>query len=548
MIVLVGFMGAGKTTVGRALATRLGLGFVDTDELVETRAGASVAEIFATGGEAAFRELEREVAAEVLVGEDRVVALGGGAIGDPATCAALEWTTVVHLDVGFNEAMKRVGTDAARPLLSGDPRALHAERRPLYDRLADITVDTDGLMVDDVVSKVVDRLHPAPKARGRESEPAAPETGPVRVQVSVGDRSYEVVVGTGLVARLPELVTLPRDTERAFVITHPELRERAEGMSDSLAGAGLSVKIVTVPAGESSKSLDTAARLYDELARSNASRRDLVVGMGGGVVTDLAGFVASTLNRGMPCLHVATTLMAQVDAAIGGKTAVNLAHGKNLVGTFYQPLAVICDVETLVTLGEREVRNGLAEVVKYGLIGDPELLATVENRAPDLLKAEPELMTKVVARCVRYKAAIVAEDERDETGKREWLNYGHTFAHAIEAATGFGAVAHGEAVGLGMVLAARAARLLDRVNDACVMRHERAVETVGLPLDLQLDFEALKSAWAHDKKYRRGVRFVLLLQPESMEAELRERGEGVPESGVEVPDEVLAEAVGSMSR
>ncbi|MDQ3985237.1 MAG: 3-dehydroquinate synthase, partial [Actinomycetota bacterium] len=274
----------------------------------------------------------------------------------------------------------------------------------------------------------------------------------------------------------------------------------------------------------------------------------LVVGMGGGVVTDLAGFVASTLNRGMPCLHVATTLMAQVDAAIGGKTAVNLAHGKNLVGTFYQPLAVICDVETLVTLGEREVRNGLAEVVKYGLIGDPELLATVENRAPDLLKAEPELMTEVVARCVRYKAAIVAEDERDETGKREWLNYGHTFAHAIEAATGFGAVAHGEAVGLGMVLAARAARLLDRVNDACVMRHERAVETVGLPLDLQLDFEALKSAWAHDKKYRRGVRFVLLLQPESMEAELRERGEGVPESGVEVPDEVLAEAVGSMSR
>ena len=548
MIVLIGFMGAGKSTVGRAVADRLGLGFVDTDELVEKRAGASVADIFTTGGEGAFRELEREIAAEVLVGEDRVVALGGGAIGDPATCAALEWTTVVHLDVGIKEALKRVGSDEDRPLLAKDPRSLHAERRPLYERLADLTVLTDERAVADVVAEVTDRLRPPDKPRAEEEEGVAATDEPARVAVALGERSYDVIVGTDLVGRLPELVTLPPDAERAFVITHPELFDLAGRVQDSLAGAGLAVKIVVAPPGESSKSLDAAAHLYDELAAAHAGRRDLVVAVGGGVITDLAGFVASTLNRGMACLQVATTVTAQVDAAIGGKTGVNLEHGKNLVGTFHQPVAVICDVATLATLPEHEVRNGLAEVVKYGLIRDPDLVTIVEERASDLVKAEPDLMKEVVVRCARLKAGIVAADERDEAGTREWLNYGHTFGHAIEAAAGLGAVGHGEAVAVGMVLAARAARLLDRVNDACVDRHYSALEAVGLPVTLQLDFESLKKAWAHDKKYRRGVRFVLLHQPESMEVELRERGVGIPESGVEVPDEVLAKAIGSIAR
>jgi shikimate kinase/3-dehydroquinate synthase len=524
-IALAGFMGAGKTTVGRILATRLGLPFVDVDAVVEARTGTSIGALFEERGEAAFRRLESETVLEALRGPEAVVALGGGSLGDPSVATALEWATVVHLDVSFREAMRRLAGEAGRPMLRrADPKDLYDARRAAYDRAADLRVKVDGREPGDVAGEIA-ALVGAPG-----------EDGETRIPVPLGDRSYDVVVGRGLVARLAALFPLPADAEKAFVVTHPELEERAADAAASLSSAGLKTHALTVPPGEASKTVGAAAGLLGELARLGAHRHDLVVGFGGGVVTDLAGFVASTYHRGMPVVHVATTLLAQVDAAIGGKTAVNLSHGKNLVGTFHQPRAVVCDVETLATLPRPELAAGLAEVVKYGLIADPTLLDLVAGSAAPILDREPGVLTEVVSRSAAIKAGIVALDET-ESGARAHLNYGHTFGHAIEhvSARGDAPLRHGEAVALGMMAAAFAAHELGRIDDASVAAHRRALEAAGLPVSATFELGDLEDAWQHDKKYRRGVRFVLLA------------GLGRPEAGVEIDRSTLSRALRRLS-
>jgi 3-dehydroquinate synthetase len=252
------------------------------------------------------------------------------------------------------------------------------------------------------------------------------------------------------------------------------------------------------------------------------------------VVTDIAGFVASTFNRGMRVVHVPTSLLGQVDAAVGGKTGVNLAEGKNLVGTFHQPVAVVCDTRALETLPEPELRSGMAEVVKAGLIADPELLEFVTHKAADLMARDERSLLEVVGRSVAIKAAIVSEDER-EGGRRAVLNYGHTFAHAIEQTSGYEGFRHGEAVAVGMMAAAWLARLLDRIDEGGVAAHRRALEAMDLPTTAQLDLDRLEQAWKRDKKYDRGVRFVLLSRI------------GHAEYGITAPRDAIAGAIAKVS-
>ncbi len=543
MIVLVGFMGAGKSSVGPLLAERLKLPFVDSDALVAQSARASIAEIFSTGGEAAFRGLEREVVAEVLAGPDAVVALGGGALGDPVTGAALEWATVIHLHVEVADALKRIGDPASRPMLAReDPRALYERRVPAYERLADLRVETSGRDPAEVADLIAAQIDRPSDERPTEPSPPPGPGGIRRIAVDLGARSYDVVVGTGLASRLPSSVSLPDAVERAVLVTHPSLEDRSPPVVESLSGAGLETHVVTVPEGESSKSLTVVAKLLEDFASRGLHRTDLVVGMGGGVISDLAGFAASIYHRGVAVVHLPTTLLAQVDAAIGGKTGVNLAAGKNLAGTFHQPLGVLCDVDLLAGLPVEELRSGLAEVTKYGFVMDPFLLDVVENRSEELVARDEGLLVEVVARCAAIKAEIVAADER-EGGRRAWLNYGHTFGHAIEKAAGFEGIRHGEAVALGMVAAALLAAELGRVNDACVERHRSVLSAAGLPVSGRLDLKALEAAWIHDKKYRRGVRFVLLMQHDDMHPDMKAKGLGVPEAGVDAPADALERAL-----
>jgi shikimate kinase / 3-dehydroquinate synthase len=521
LIVLVGFMGSGKTTVGRLVAARVGLPFIDTDAEITGRTRSSIKEIFDRQGEPGFRAIERDAALDALHGGDAVVALGGGALGDPVIRDALRGCRVFHLRVGFAEAMRRVRSDGDRPMLAAaDPHALFEDRRPGYEASSEAGVDTDGRSPQEVASDIAARVTGHPPGGDR-----------VRTVVfPLADRSYEVHIGPGLVSRMSTLLPDLEGAEKAFVVTHESLRQQASDVTEALGTGGLSTVVLTVPEGEEAKSLDVAGSLYRELSDAAAHRHDVVVGVGGGVITDVAGFVASTYARGMPVVHVPTTLLGQVDAAVGGKTALNLPRGKNLVGTFYQPRAVICDVDLLATCPVEELRSGMAEVAKYGFIADPDLLAYVESNGRRVYECDGDVLVETVSRSVAIKASIVAADER-EAGQRAILNYGHTFAHAIEHAAGFGRIRHGEAVSMGMMAAAHLARELGRITDDVVDVHRRVLSALDLPVSARLSLDELERGWALDKKHLRGVRFVLL-------SDLAK-----PEAGVKAPRESIAGAL-----
>ena len=332
-----------------------------------------------------------------------------------------------------------------------------------------------------------------------------------RVTVPLPGRSYEVTVGSGVVAAAGDLLPDLGRAAQAFVVVDAAVTDPwLARVTGALESQGVHVVPLTVPSGEPAKTMQVYGTLLHQLASQEAHRDDVVVALGGGTVGDLAGFVASTYMRGLGVVQVPTTLIGQVDAAIGGKTAVNLPEGKNLVGTFHQPLAVLCDVEALATLPDRDYRSGLAEVAKYGLALDPDLLDGLERDPAPVLAREPAALEALVARCVRIKAATVAADERDAAG-RLFLNYGHTLGHALERLDAFAGRSHGEAVAIGMVFAARLAASRGLATEELSQRTVRVLASLGLETDGPLPAaHDILTAFRMDKKFHGGVRFVLL--------------------------------------
>ena len=328
------------------------------------------------------------------------------------------------------------------------------------------------------------------------------------------DRSYDIVVGSGVLGSIgTALATI--GGKRAVVIADAAVvASHAHAVSASLNAVGIRVAMLVVPRGESSKSVGELHRLWNELAGLAADRQTHVVSVGGGVVGDLAGFVAATFGRGLPVWHVPTTLVAQVDSAIGGKTGINLEGGKNLVGCFWQPRGVIADIETLATLPSREFNSGLAEVVKYGMILDAEFFDWLTGHAGRILSRDTAALEHVVGRSVALKAAVVERDEREISGLRAILNSGHTFAHAYETSAGYGTLLHGEAVAIGMVAASELAHSLGRIGPETVARQRDLLVAFGLPVTLppavRASADALLEIMSRDKKTVDGrLRFVL---------------------------------------
>src|SRR5262245_37352764 len=331
------------------------------------------------------------------------------------------------------------------------------------------------------------------------------QTLPVRL----GPRSYDIVIGAGI-----------EDGFAAFVgqrIAHltrvlPVADRNTQLVAERLRGQLGTGPVAVVPAGESSKSLSVAGDLYSRLAAIEADRKTLVVAVGGGVIGDLAGFVAATYNRGLPLVMVPTTLLAMVDSSVGGKVAINLPEGKNLVGAFHQPAGVWIDIALLDTLPDREYRSGLAEVVKYGVILDADFFGWLEDNSDAVLRRDRTAVEHVIARSCRLKADVVEHDEREETGGRMVLNYGHTFAHAFEAVGGYGGWLHGEAVAAGMVCAARLAERRQLIGRDVTDRQTTLLKRIGLPTNIvrEWDADALLTVMRRDKKNEAGrLRFIL---------------------------------------
>ena len=332
------------------------------------------------------------------------------------------------------------------------------------------------------------------------------------VHVNLAERSYDIEIGSDNLQRVGQCLTSTGTVSHAVIITDENVQQpHAIRVAESLTDESLDVDLLVVEPGEPTKSIDMAAGLWEGLLELGADRRTLVVAVGGGVVGDLAGFIAATYARGVRFFQVPTSLLAQVDSSVGGKVGINLPEAKNMVGAFLQPVGVLVDTATLDTLPKREYLAGLAEVVKYGVALDARFFDYLEAHVAVLLAHEADVLIHVIGRCCRLKADVVENDEREESGLRAVLNYGHTFAHPLETLSGYGQIVHGEAVAMGMLCASRLAERLGRVDAQLTRRQRSLLEALGLPVELpDLDREQIMATMRHDKKVEHGkLRFVL---------------------------------------
>ena len=512
-LVLVGMMGAGKTSVGKRLAARLGLPFSDADHEIEAAAGMTVPEIFAKRGEAEFREGERRVVARLLTDGQKVLATGGGAFINASTREKIAASAVsVWLKADFEVLMRRVRKRANRPLLqTADPEAtlrrLMAERYPVY-ALAAFTVQSHDapqeVMVEEIVATL---LRPA-------APPSAAEalTDILRVPVSLGMRSYDIEIGRGLIDSAgARIAALSPGSACAIVTDENVARLHLPALEASLSAVGIRHAATILPPGEATKSYACFAQVCDALIGARMERGDIVLALGGGVIGDLAGFAAASVRRGMKLVQMPTSLLAQVDSSVGGKTGINSVHGKNLIGAFHQPILVLADTGALKTLPEREFRAGYAEVAKYGLINDAPFFHWLESHWREVFAGGPARARAVATACAS-KAGFVARDETEQ-GERALLNLGHTFGHALERLTNYDGqrLVHGEGVAIGLACAFRFSVRLGLCNGQEAGRVEGHLRNVGLPVHIRdikgfdATPEAMVEAMFQDKKVQRGA-------------------------------------------
>ena len=503
-IVLTGFMGTGKTSVGRELSRGLGYSFFDTDDLIEEREGMPISLIFKKKGEDYFRKIERDVVKEVSGRDNIVIATGGGVIKNKENIESLgKRGIIIWLKAAPEIILKRVMLEGGkRPLLDveeplNEIKRLLSEREKLYMH-ADITIETNFITPGETAEEVMEKL-----AFDAET-----------VKVELKERGYEIIIGRKTLEKLGLRLLEFRPSGVAIVSNKTVFPIYKDTVLKSMSECGLTPKVFLIPDGEEYKDLLWASYLYGELLKVRFDRDSLLVAFGGGVVGDITGFVASTYMRGVRYIQVPTTLLAQVDSSVGGKTGVNHELGKNMIGTFYQPSLVLIDVDTLKTLPQREFNAGIAEVIKYGVIADRGLFDSLETRIKDVYSLGG-IIVDLVRRSCEIKAGIVSKDEK-EAGLRAILNFGHTVGHAVETVTDYKRFLHGEAIAIGMCAASALAIRLGIFKKEEFERVKRLLELYKLPVKIPEDISVsnIFDAMEVDKKVRAGrMRFIL---PEEM--------------------------------
>ena len=507
--VIIGMMGAGKTRVGRETAQMMGVPFKDADIEIEHEIGMSIPEYFSRYGEPEFRRVESEVIADTLRGFGGIFALGGGAPMTPSVQRTLheymdQGGRVVYLQADPAEAMERANRGGGRPMLAGDAnerwRTLFRQRDPVFDRIANVHVRTHGSTPQMAARKLMNMI----------------DERVVHVDVVAAD-SYNVRIGEGALNHLAAV--LGSGVARVALIHTQPVQRHSDKARALLRQAGYDVHDIVVPDAEAGKTVAVANGVWERLGVEGFTRSDAIVGVGGGAATDLAGFIAATWMRGVRYVNCPTSLLAMVDASTGGKTGVNTTAGKNLVGSFYTPAGVLADLTTLASLPNDIFVEGLGEVAKSGFIRDPQILRILETHADELRGFDgatflgsglEDVVAELIERTVRVKAYHVSADLK-EAGLREFLNYGHTLAHAIEKIEHF-RWRHGNAVAVGCVYAAELAHLLGYIDQDLVDYHRSLLSSLGLPISWNGgSFDEVLSLMHRDKKARGNkLRFVVL--------------------------------------
>lgn len=520
-IVLVGLMGSGKTAIGRRLAQRLGLEFVDSDTEIEWAAGMTIPEIFARYGEPYFRDGERRVMARLLTEGPRVIATGGGAFMTAETRARIAESGVsIWLKGDFDVLWRRVRKRTHRPLLqTQNPEAtlrkLMETRYPVYAQ-ADVTVVSQEGPHEAVVEDTIVELE---KFLLGGHAGVAPEAAFEKVPVDLGLRSYDIWIGDGLIAQAGTHIARIAPGAAAAIVTDANVAKlHLASVAESLTQAGIRFSSIVVPPGEESKSFAGFETVCKAIIDGRFERGDIVVALGGGVIGDLGGFAAASVRRGMRFIQLPTSLLAQVDSSVGGKTGINAPQGKNLIGAFHQPSLVLADTACLATLPPREFRAGYAEVVKYGLIRDRTFFDWLEANWRAVFEGSAARIHAIAKSCAT-KAAVVAADEF-ESGERALLNFGHTFGHALEHLVDYdGArLVHGEGVAIGMACASRFSVRLGLCAPEAAGRVEAHLAGAGLPVHIrdipgwQADAGQIVEAMYQDKKVERGALTFILVK------------------------------------
>lgn len=487
-LILSGFMASGKSSVGKRVAELAGRSFIDLDSRIEARFSSPITRIFSEQGEATFRKAEREELLAVLDAshaEAPVVAVGGGClVPRELRLRAIDQAVVASLQVSPDEVVERVGDDASRPNLAGDTRRRAEELLELRANAyaeAHARLETRGASTQDVALKALALWRRDP------------------IGVAAGESSYSVDVGRG-VAPTQLLAACEPSTAILLVSDQNVAPLHAAPLESLLLGAKKRVARLDFTPGEQHKTLASVQQGLEAALAAGLDRKSRLVALGGGVTTDMTGFVAASYLRGVSWLGLPTTLLAMVDASVGGKTGVDLGPAKNAVGAFWQPSAVLCDIDYLKTEPVRGYRSALSEVVKTALIGDPALFELLEREAAGIVARDADLLTDIVRRCIRVKARIVSADPR-EAGLRAVLNLGHTVGHAVEAQAGFERLTHGEAVSLGLVAALRIGQTLGHTPAELTERTRNLLGTLQLLTAIEDEpLAAAAELIGHDKK------------------------------------------------
>lgn len=517
-IILVGMMGAGKTTIGKALAGSLDKEFADSDHEIQERTGVKIPVIFEIEGEAGFRKRESETLLELTKKRNIILATGGGAVLHPGNRQLLRQNgIVIYLRASVSDLYRRTRHDKNRPLLQTQNlyarlNELYLQRDALYRETAHIIIDSGKQGVRFLVQKLINKLLSLDLNTIMLGDHRnIMQTITVDFTSSAEKRSYPIHIGHGILQHA-DLIAAHLPQKRVAIVSNTTVAPLyLEKLQTALNKLGIQSFPIILPDGEAHKNWQTLNLIFDALLQNHCERNTALLALGGGVVGDLTGFAAATYLRGVPFIQIPTTLLAQVDSSVGGKTGINHPLGKNMIGAFYQPRLVLTDSATLETLPDRELRAGLAEVIKYGLIRDPAFFDWLEQNMHRLLARDPVTMNEAIQRSCENKAEIVAADEK-EKGIRALLNLGHTFGHAIENGMGYGTWLHGEAVAAGTVMAAELSRRMKLISDGDVQRICRIFTQAGLPVAApKMPQEKYVQLMALDKKVESGkMRFIVL--------------------------------------